>query len=421
MSRFAEAIRKAEKISTKKEKFEALSGFGSDELRLVTETFNPYRIFGVKKFDRPQAYAQSDPSYQPFFDLLDALHDRKVVGNGARTAVTAVLGLYTYHTSLILERVLLKDLDCGANVSTFEKIYPALNVPSFEVMLAKNMEDDFSWDFYSGPKIAEVKYDGLRLIAMVENGEIKYLSRAGKPLDYHGIFDAELLLIEKHIGPFVLDGEALSTNFNESMQSKGTKNTEVRERLRFMAFDIMSMDHWRTQNSTVTQTIRSQWIEKLTKSLGLVKIVKSEYQICTNYAQIRAFYDRVCRAGGEGLIIKDPNARYEWKRVPAWTKWKPVFDYDLEIVGFYEGKGHFKGMLGGFKLKGTDGASGKYIEVECGGGLSKKQRIDYWMNTSKLLGKTVKLEGKGICQAKNAPANVFSVREPVFIEVRTDK
>lgn len=420
MSKFAEAILKAEKISTKKEKFAALSGFGPNELRLVTETFNPYRVFGIKKYDKPQAYASHDTDFKHFFDLLDMLADRKIVGNAARAAVTAVLGQYTEHTSKVLERVLLKDLDCGANRTTFETIYPNLKIPKYSVMLAKNMEEDFEWGFDNGGyKIAEVKYDGLRVVAEVENGSIKYLSREGKPLPYDGLFDEELLKIEQKIGPFVLDGEGLSTNFNESMQSKGAKNAEVRSRLRFMAFDLLPMSEWRAQKSTMKQKDRSAWLEKMIKDLGLQKIVKSEYVVCTSYEQIRAFYDRVCKAGGEGLIIKDPNATYSWKRVPAWTKWKPVFNYDLKIVGFYEGKGHFKGMLGGFVLDDVDGASGKHVKTECGGGFSKKQRQEIWMNTGKYLNKVAEIEGKELCKAKNS--DVWAVREPVFIRVRDDK
>src|ERR1035437_9614336 len=284
MKTFADAILSAEKISTKKEKFEALSGLDDFSIRLLLETENPYRVFGIKKWDAPEVYANNDPSFVQFFALLDQLADRTLTGNAARNAVTAVLSQYTERTASVLERVLRKDLKCGANTNTFESVYPGLKIPGFEMMLCGKIEfiknelgeivyPKYKWSF---PCIGEVKYDGMRLITLVDNGAVEYLSRSGKPANqWAGLFDEELAMLEKHVGePIVVDGEALSIEgFAGTAKAKGSKNDK--SGMRFFAFDWMTLAEWKAQNCPENYEVRSKSLEVHIKNLGLTKIIKS--------------------------------------------------------------------------------------------------------------------------------------------------
>ena len=131
MKTFVQAIQEAEKFSTKVEKFNALSNMDPLSIKLVEQALNPYRVFNVRKWEKP-TYSNHDDSYQPFLDMLDCLHNRQWTGNAARELVSQILSKYTENTAKYLSRVLNKNLDCGATVTTFEKIYPNLNVPKFE-------------------------------------------------------------------------------------------------------------------------------------------------------------------------------------------------------------------------------------------------------------------------------------------------
>ena len=248
----ATAIFAAEQTGKKVEKFEALSGLSVADQQLVWQCFNPYRVFNVRKYDWPKAFASDkiagstyDHSYEIFFKLLDQLNDRVLTGGAARNAVTAVLGLYTENTAKALARVLNKDLDCGAGRDTFEKIYPNLNIPRFDLMLAAKIEEKnehrkkgdvalteailakkYKLTF---PLIAEAKYDGNRLVSFIEDGVVSYNSRSGKESGHLiGIFDAELALIEKGFGePVVIDGEVLADSFQQTMHAKGSDRKSV--------------------------------------------------------------------------------------------------------------------------------------------------------------------------------------------------
>jgi len=438
---FADAILTAEQHSTHKEKHAALSGMDSNGVRLVVEALNPYRRFHVKKFDKPVAYATVDADLGEFFKLLDQLHARTITGNAARAAVTAVLGLFTQRTAAVLERVLIKDLDCGASSTTFEKLYPGLKVPCHNLGLAVNQDtvaDVFDvmqpnakgvWKPTGARKdhlIAEVKYDGHRGNLLVENGGVTPLSRGGRVIEsWEGRWDAELAELEKMLGyPFVLDGEAMGADFRSTSKSRGKDKSRSKD-LKFYAFDLIPLTAWKAEKYDLVQSERSAHLEKVLRLLGSKDIIKSEYRIIKTMAELNAWYKEVLKLGQEGLILKDPNGVYVWDRSPLWIKYKPYYSYDLKITGWYYGNpgSKYEKMLGGFELEGVDAASGKYIKTRCGGGLSDKQRVEFLAailsGVDTPIGKTAEIEGKELSLAENA--TVWAVREPVFVQIRDDK
>ena len=416
MKSFVQAIIQAEKFSTKKEKFAALSGISDIGQKFIREALDPYRVFGVRKFNIPSKYAATDARPAFFLILLEQLHTRALTGNAARDAVTETLSMYTKETAEVLARVLNKDLDCGANESTFNKIYPGI-IPTFEVMLASKIDEKYKWEF---PCIAEAKYDGTRLIAVCENGMVEYFSRSGKPSDFcNGLFDEELVKIEKRVGaPIVLDGEALASDFTETLNAKGSKGVEAKKALRFYAFDIMFLSEWKEQSCNRKQAVRSAIVETLVNELDLKLIKKSKHKTIRNLAEAKSFYNEMLNEGFEGLIIKKPEALYEFDRSKSWAKWKPVLDFDLKIVGAFEGRGRLKGTLGGFYLEGQD-ENGNVIKTSVGSGFSDAQRAEFWKNQKKYIGKIAMVEAQEM--SKSANSEDYSLRFPVFIKIRDDK
>lgn len=467
---FADAILTAEKIPTKKEKFEALSGLDADGVRLLLETENPYRVFGIRKWEQPQAFGNLDGrsgSFKLFFELLDQLNDRVLTGNAAKNAVTAVLGLYDERTASVLERVLKKDLKCGGNTNTFEKVYPQLKIPGFELMLCEKIEHrknakgeivyhKYQWQF---PCIGEVKYDGMRLVAKVVNGEVEYLSRSGKSADqWNGLFDDELIKMEQEAGqPIIVDGEALADG-GMSATAKAKGSSGDKSGMKFFAFDMMSLRSWDAQICTTDQIARTLRLEGVINDLKLTKIVKSTYRILNNLEEAKAFYAEVTELGvagqDEGLIIKYMHGMYEWnnkKRTATWSKWKPVIDVDVKIVGCFEGRAGTKneGRLGGFFVEGKD-ENGNKIKSRCGGikvshknyktwiaKFAKANKIDLaailasgisndeffrtyaWNNQDKFIGETCTIECQELSLAENS--DTYALRFPFFTCLRDDK
>ena len=55
--------------------------------------------------------------------------------------------------------------------------------------------------------------------------------------------------------------------------------------------------------------------------------------------------------GGEGIMIKHPECKYENGRSPYLLKYKPCFDFEGIIIDYKPGKGKYENLLGGFVCK----------------------------------------------------------------------
>lgn len=63
----------------------------------------------------------------------------------------------------------------------------------------------------------------------------------------------------------------------------------------------------------------------------------------------------VNKAGGEGIMLRQPDALYENKRSKNLQKVKTFYDDEAEIIGYTEGAGRCTGWIGAFKVRNTKG------------------------------------------------------------------
>lgn len=423
MQSFITAIRACEATGQKAPKIAALSNISDVAKRLIMEAQSPYRVFGVKKYDKPVSYAERDAAdvQECVFNVLDDLATKKITGNAARAAVTTMLSCFTPTTAELLARVINKDLKAGFSSDTINKLYPDL-VPSFGVMLAVKADAKFKYIF---PVQAEYKMDGQRTIAIHESAESVYFSRAGKPSDHlNGLFDDELQKIVSFLGePIVVDGEAMGSNFTETINAKKSTNQAAKDNLKLFAFDIMTLSDWKAKTCAQTQTQRSMSLTTILNKLGCTKIVKSKQRTCHNKEELMEFYREALADGFEGLILKTPDGLYEWDRSKSWAKVKPIIDVDLTVTGFYPGRPgtRLEHTLGGIIIEGKD-ENGNFIQSDCGSGFSDEMRDEVWNNKEKYLGVTAMLEAQELSVSSNTEATeTYSLRFPVFVRFRDDK
>ena len=443
---FVTAIKNCEGTSKSTEKMVFLQGLDSTAQQMMAEALNPYRVFGVKKYDKPESYAKEDASPDVFFNVLNRLASRQITGNIARSTLSAALGSYTEETAKYLARVVGKDLKCGVTETTLNKLYPNL-VPVYDVMLAGKVDSKFKWYF---PVMADAKLDGQRVTAFCENGVVNYFSRSGKEADFcNGLFDDEIIRLSEELrSPLVLDGEVMGDTYIETMNAKGSEADSAKAKLKFHVFDICGKTAWDQGIFNVPNKVRVELIDSNFSKLGLTKLVPVLRKICQNMDELRDFYRHVLDLGYEGLILKDPDSMYEKKRSKSWMKWKPVYQADLTIVGVYAGNEGTKNAdkMGGFTLKGED-ENGNKIESDCGslqvgksevlikfiGDLMVKEGVDpstnnydqffrsyVWNHQEEFIGKTAQIEYQELSKTEGRPG-VFSLRFPTFEFLRDDK
>jgi DNA ligase-1 len=124
---------------------------------------------------------------------------------------------------------------------------------------------------------------------------------------------------------------------------------------------------------------------------------------CRGVTQLLAERDRIVEAGGEGLMLRQPESLYEAKRSPTLLKVKPYDDAEATIIGYEPGEGKYAGKLGALRVRTRDGR-----EFSVGSGLSDSER-----NTPPPVGTVITYRFRGVT-ANGTP------RFPSFLRVRRD-
>ncbi len=195
--------------------------------------------------------------------------------------------------------------------------------------------------------------------------------------------------------PFAIDGELWTkradfANISSIVLSK--KPGKKWKSIKHYIFDVPNAKGNLFQRLSMLKSYKSKFI----KIIPQIKVFNKE--------QIYSFLNNVVRNGGEGIVIRDPEALYERKRSNKILKLKKYFDDECLVVGYTAGKGKFTGMLGALKCKLKNG-----IIIKIGSGFSIMER----KNPPKI-GSFVTFKYLGYTK-NNLP------RFPVFMRVRKIK
>jgi len=137
--------------------------------------------------------------------------------------------------------------------------------------------------------------------------------------------------------------------------------------MRFHCFDIVDIDCWVSQGKTQPYVERHLRLSQIISKGNLSSVLTVRSTIAKSVDDIRVFYDEALNCGHEGVMVKDINASYEWKRSAAVKKLKPVSTHEGVIIGWYEARKGTKreGKFGGFIVKLPNNVS-----TRVGGGYS---------------------------------------------------
>ena len=388
-------------------------------------TLDPLVNFYIKKLPEPDA---SKGVIQPpeiirlehaLQDLTSKLCSRLLRGHDARDHVAFLLGCLTEDDREVLRRVLGRNLKCGVSESTVEKIWPDLKL-SYPCMLVSPMDSKTKLSF---PMYSQVKSDGARFNAIIENRAVHYRSRNGKEIDLFGsmdheflemaggrdlVFDGELLVV----GP---DGKPLDRKTGNGLLTKfqkGTGSKTVAASLRAVVWDLIPLEEFRKGKGTQTYRERYMALLAALQTPGVSKVVGVETTTVQSLDQALDIYKRKVAEGEEGLVLKDPKGPWEDKRVKHQIKLKEVLDADLKVVGFTPGEGKYAGKIGSLMVESSDGK----VKTSVGTGLSDADRS---LPFSHYEGRIVEIRYNArITDKKTGETSLFL---PVFECVRVDK
>ena len=383
--------------------------------------------FGVKQVPEKAEESGQGLSWDNFKQLAESLYRRELTGHAARDAIKLAVDVATKDQwNGFYRRILIKDLRCGVSEKTVNSVAkkskkPEYAVPVFEVMLAHDGANHESK--ITGKKLVEPKLDGVRVLTVVdfESRTVTQYTRNGKELvNFPHIVKAFEDNIDNFARSYVFDGEVVSKSFQDLMTQVHRKSDVQAQDARLMLFDIVPLVEFKRGESVMGQRRRTAFLKenfsKIFTDSGCIEIVPQkefDLDVFTDEIEFKDFNKAMVEQGYEGIMIKDPNGKWEGKRSTAWLKQKPFLEVSLAVVAVEEGTGRNEGRLGALICEGED--DGKTISVNVGSGLTDAQRKEFWADTEALIGQVVEVRADAITQNQDG---TYSLRFPRFMRFR---
>jgi DNA ligase-1 len=386
--------------------------------------FDPYKVYGIstKKLSKIVG-GYGDCWVNSVFDLFEYLEEHNTGADKDISICQEVLNnvsTYDREAGELLRALICKDLSIGCDAKTINKEIPDC-IPTFNVQLANKYFD--KPEYVEGKKFAiTTKIDGGRIIALKENGQVSFYTRAGQK--YEGLVDLEeemMRLMPDHI---CLDGEItllvrgnLSSKeaYKETMKIVRTKDKE-KHGIKMLVFDAMPVSDFKTQTSSMTYIQRRQMLDCMSAfaydGARYFELLPILYR-GSDTSKITEILEEEVANGEEGIMINICDAPYSFKRTNDLLKVKKMQTMDLEIIGFEEGEGRLSGKLGAILVRYKNGNV-----VKVGSGFSDDLRVTIWNNQSDYLGAICEIQY--FEETTNADGGE-SLRFPIFKDFRPDK
>ncbi|MEX1078940.1 MAG: ATP-dependent DNA ligase [Homoserinimonas sp.] len=270
----------------------------------------------------------------------------------------------------------------GGAKRSAERIAPMLATLGTEASLGD--EDD--WAF-------EMKWDGIRAIAIVEDGQPRYLSRNG--IDLSASYPELAELADAVQTDVVVDGEIVA------LDSKGSPN-----------FGLLQSRMKLTRKADVAKAVRSTPVHFM--AFDLLKS-GGESLVARNYADRRAALEDVVsetksirippafdgdssaaiasslKLGLEGVMAKKRDGRYRpGRRSSSWVKIKHHHTQEVVVAGWKPGSGRRAGVIGSLLLSIPDDDGLRYVG-RVGTGFSDQELDDLTARLTRMERKTTPL------------------------------
>ena len=276
--------------------------------------------------------------------------------------------------------------------------------------------------------IYELKYDGYRALANINDGEVHLYTRNGISLNEKFRYIHDELKTLEHTA--ILDGEIVILNPDGLPQFNALQNyneASTKGLLMYYVFDLLHLNGHDTVDLPLTD--RKQLLKELLPET-------SHIQYCDHVEAMGiTVYNQAVEMGMEGVIAKKAASTYDINlRSPNWLKFKKIENTEAIICGYTlsEKKSRkFASLILGM----VEAGQLTYVGT-CGSGFSEKQiavmshKFEVLQTEKPVfeIGKHLKgrkavwLIPKLICEVKFAewtPSKVM--RHPVFLRLREDK
>jgi bifunctional non-homologous end joining protein LigD len=263
--------------------------------------------------------------------------------------------------------VLVFDMDGAVKRAMPTAIHPMLATPVDDAF------DGAEWLF-------EIKWDGYRAVAFIENGKVRLVSRNQNELTprYPELKDLPKFV---HAKSAILDGEVVAldeqgrASFSLMQQRTGFRpggrraaaNADVP--VLYYAFDLLYLDSY---------DLRRVPLEERKKKLASLLVTGGSVRYSDHYErQGKALFEMARAKGLEGILAKKRDSIYQERRTSEWLKIKITHRLECAIGGYTEPEGS-RAHFGSVVLGLYDG-QGRLIHVgQAGSGFDQRSLEEVW-------------------------------------------
>ena len=279
----------------------------------------------------------------------------------------------------------------------------------------------------------EVKWDGIRAIISVEEGEIKIRTRnlndvtdkfpeliqvADSFRISNGIFDGEIVCLDAEGRP---DFKKVISRMHSSSPARIERATRANPAYCYL-FDCLYLDGRYLINEPIER--RREWLEDSIKK-------GTNYRFSQAIDDGRALFDAAKKMRLEGILAKRRGSRYYiGKRSNDWIKIKYRFSEEVHIIGYTQGNGDRSSVFGALHIAEKQPEGWLYRgKVGTGFNHTKMQEIFDILRQVPEIDKPIKiktpddqvsvwLDGSITCEVEYASiTNNETYREPVFLQM----
>ena len=384
-----------------------LDQYIDDELvgRILMYALNPYYAFNIVKVPKTKeriVHSRQPDVWTLFLDTASECMNRVVSGNTAIDKMSLAFQSASEQQEKWMRKILKKHLAIGVSIKSVNSVRSGF-IPTFDVALAQK----FDMKRVKGDRVyVEPKLDGIRCLAVVENGEAKIFTRAGKLITN---FDNTLGRELAKLGDGCYDGEIMSNDFTDLMRQVYRKQNVDISDVYLGLFDYIPLQEWKSKVGKLSCEERFKILGDRLRGRDLEYLRLIVRITCeADYDLIKEHHDKFVNGGYEGAMIKDITAPYCFGRDWSVMKFKAFFDADVPITDLLEGTGKHSGKLGSFVV------DYKGVEVRVGSGLTDDLREKIWNDKDKHIGRIIEVRYQ-----EETPDG--SLRFPTFVCFRNDK
>jgi DNA ligase-1 len=364
------AINDIASTSSTNSKIDKLKEYSSiDGFKYVLEqAYNPFINFGVLNATLPKEFGDKHFN-ETTIKLLKNLSERELTGNAARDEIQNHLEKLDSYSAELFLHILEKDLHAGFNVKSINKAIKGL-IPIMPYMRCSTQKevdlDSLNWKLgvYS-----QYKADGLFCNITKRGKNILLQTRKGKEFPTNQFSSIVSEIINIPFDQFQIHGELrVYENINGhsyKILDRKTGNGILNSVLQGGAFPLGCYplyDCWDIVNLDVIEgkvkpskpyKLRFAILHELLTGCFSCNLINTKI-IYFKEDAIKHF-EEVLSKGGEGTILKSPEALWENKTSRQQVKFKAEKECELIIVGFNQGNGKNENTFGSFKCESSDG------------------------------------------------------------------